>query len=37
MQNYYVCFLTIFDCAEVWWRREMELAFADDEEGVEGS
>ena len=35
MQNYYACVLTICDCAEVWWQREMELAFAGGWEGVE--
>ena len=37
MWNYYVCVITNFDCEEVWWRREMNLAFENDEEGVEGS
>ena len=37
MWNYYACVLTGCDCAEGWWQREMELAFAEGEEGVEGS
>ena len=35
MQIYYACVLTIYDCAAVWWQREMELAITNDEEGVE--
>ena len=37
MWNYYACDLSGYDCAEVWWQRKMELAFAEGEEGVERS
>ena len=35
LQNYYACALTISDCAEVWWRKEMEWVFVGGWEGVE--
>ena len=37
MWNCYAYDLTSCDCAEVWWQRKIELAFADGEEGVERS
>ena len=33
MQNYYLCALTIFDCVEVDWRKEIEWALAGGWEG----
>ena len=33
MENYYACVLTIFYCAEVYWRKEMEWAFSRGWEG----
>ena len=37
MWSYYACDLSGFDCAEVWWQRKMELAFAKVKEGEERS
>ena len=35
MHNYYAFVLTICDCEEVYWKKEMEWEFAGGWEGVE--
>jgi len=37
MWNYYAYDLSSYECVEIWWKRKMELAFLEVEEGVERS